>query len=65
VVNRSGFFSALFPNSQKVILREVASLNAVSESKIQLKGDGRNLFAADVVGLNRDLITLSQRMSNF
>jgi hypothetical protein len=65
VVNRSGFFSALFPNSQKVILREVASLNAVSESKIQLKGDGRNLFATDVVGLNRDLITISQRMRTF
>lgn len=65
VVNRSGFFSRLFPNRQKVILREVASLNAVSENKIQLKGDNRNLFASDITGLNRDLIAISQRMRAF
>ncbi len=65
VVNRTGFFGGLFKNSRKIILREVASLNAVSETKVQLKGDNRNLFATEVEGLNRDLITISQRMRTF
>lgn len=65
VVNRTGFLGALFQNSRKVILREVVALNAVSENKVQLKGDNRNLFASDVAGLNRDLLTISQRMRTF
>lgn len=61
VVNRNSFFAALFPNQRKLILREVASLNTASEKKIQLKGNNRNLSAAEVVGLNNELITLSYR----
>ena len=33
VVNRTGFFAALFQNNRKVILREVVDLNSVSENK--------------------------------
>ena len=65
VVNRTGFFAALFQNNRKVILREVVGLNSVSENKVQLKGDNRNLFASDVAGLNQDLLTISQRMRTF
>lgn len=63
VVNRNSFFSALFPNQRKLILREVASLNTALEKKIQLKGNNRNLSAAEVTGLNSELITLSHRMT--
>jgi len=65
VVNRTGFFDKLFQNSRKLILREVVGLNSVSESKVQLKGDDRNLFASDVIGMNQDLLTISQRLRTF
>lgn len=63
VVNRNSLFASFFPNQRKLILREVSSLNSQGEKKIQLKGNNRNLSAAEVTGLNQDLITLSHRMT--
>lgn len=61
VVDRVGFFSGLLPNRRKLILREVASLNTVSEKKHQLRGANRNLAPAEIHGLNNQLIAISQR----
>lgn len=64
IVNRNGIFSALLPNHRKLIIREVASLSTATEKKLQLKGNNRNLWAGEVSGFNRDVVTLSYRATN-
>jgi len=61
IINRTNFFTALFPNSRRLIFREVGGLSTHSEGKIRLKGDGRNVVATDVIDLGPDLITIAQR----
>ncbi len=63
VVNRVSPLTVFAPNRRKLILRDVASLNTAAEKKIQLRGNGRNLSADEVGGLNSDVVTMSQRLS--
>lgn len=61
ILNRPTFFGSLFPNSQRLIYRDVASLSVGSQSKIRLRGNGKKVVASDVIDLGSDIITLAQR----
>jgi hypothetical protein len=61
VVNRPTFFGSLFPNSRRLIYREVAGLTPGSQGKIRLRGNGKKVVATDVIDLGSDIVTIAQR----